>query len=81
MTGYIHIKAVEERDGTAIESTAELKNVSFVNKAQILAAAFSTLGIDVLTENGAEKVAILIAAIRAMKSAGDFEEKAYGIRF
>lgn len=80
MTGYIHIEAVEEKDGTAVESKAELKNISVINRAQILAAILNTLGIDASTACGAEQVAVLIAVISSMKSTGDFEEEAFGIR-
>ena len=80
MRGYIHIKAVEENDGTAVECKAELKNISMINRAQIMAAVLNTLGIDASTAHGAEQVAVLIAVISSMKRTGDFEEEAYGIR-
>lgn len=80
MRGYISIKAVEENDGTAIECAAELKNISMINRAQILAAVLNTLGIDTSTAFGAEQVAVLISVIRSMKRTGDFEEEAFGIR-
>lgn len=80
MKGYIHISAVEKNDGTAVECKAELKNISMINRAQILAAVLNTLGIDTSTAHGAEQVAVLIAVISSLKSTGNLEEEAYGIR-
>lgn len=81
MTGFIHITATEQNDGTALESHAELKHILLENKAQILAAILGTIGIDISTPCGIEQTAVLIALIKFMKRAEEFTEESFGFRF